>query len=88
MPTILGGRHGKTLAAIFERPTRADIRWNEAIALMGALGGEISQGRRSRVRFFLNGRRAVFHRPHPRPEMVKGAIESLRDYLIEAGIQP
>ena len=83
-----GGRHAKTLAAVFERPTRATVRWSEAVALIRALGGEISEGRGSRVRFFLNGRRAVFHRPHPRPEMVKGAVESLRDYLIEAGIQP
>jgi len=87
MPTALGGRHGKVLLAVFERPTRADIRWNEAVALIRALGGEISQGRGSRVRFVLHGRRAVFHRPHPRPEMVKGAVEALRDYLIEAGIQ-
>jgi hypothetical protein len=40
------------------------------------------------VRFALNGRRAVFHRPHPRPDMVKGAVESLRDFLTEAGIEP
>jgi hypothetical protein len=88
MATVPGGHHRKALAAIFERPTRADVRWNEAVALIRALGGEISEGRGSRVRFALIGRRAVFHRPHPRPEMVKGAVEALRDYLIDTGIQP
>lgn len=88
MQRNLGGRHRKTLAAIFERPTRADVRWNAAVALIRTLGGEVSEGRGSRVRFALNGRRAVFHRPHPRPDMVKGAVESLRDFLTEAGIEP
>ena len=55
---------------------------------MKALGTEITEGRGSRVRFALNGVRAVFHKPHPRPEMVKGAFESLRDFLKEAGVDP
>ncbi|MFL5032122.1 MAG: type II toxin-antitoxin system HicA family toxin [Xanthobacteraceae bacterium] len=88
MPHPIGGRHGKTLAEVFERPTRSDVRWNAVVALIRALGGEMSEGRGSRVRFFLNGRRAVFHQPHPRPEMVKGAVEALRDFLTEAGVKP
>jgi HicA toxin of bacterial toxin-antitoxin, len=48
----------------------------------------MSEGRGSRMRFFLNGRRAVFHRPHPRPEVVKGAVEAMRDFLTEAGVKP
>lgn len=82
----LGSQHRKTLDAIFARPTRADIRWREVIALMNALGAEVSEGRGSRVRFALNGVRAVFHRPLPRPEIVKGAVDALRDFLREAGV--
>jgi HicA toxin of bacterial toxin-antitoxin, len=88
MADPIGVRHRKTIAQVFERPTRADVRWNAVVALIRALGGETSEGRGSRVRFFLNGRRAVFHRPHPRPEMVKGAVEALRDFLTEAGVEP
>jgi len=85
MDSHLSAQHRKTLAAVFERPTRANVRWREAVGLVRALGAEITEGRGSRVRFALNGRRAVFHRPHPRPEMVKGAVEALRDFLTEAG---
>jgi len=88
MALEIGSRHRKTLEAVYERPTRADVGWREVVSLMKALGTEITEGRGSRVRFALNGVRAVFHRPHPRPDMVKGAVEALRDYLTEAGVKP
>ena len=50
------------------------------------LGAEITEGKGSRVRFYLNGRKAVFHRPHPRKETIKAAVESVRDYLNKAGV--
>jgi len=81
-------RHRKTLAAIFARPNRADIRWGDVEALIAALGGEISEGEGSRVRLALNGVRAVFLRPHPRPETDKGAVASLRRFLEAAGVTP
>jgi len=34
----------------------------------------------------LNGVRAVFHRPHPKKETDKGAIVSMRRFLLEAGV--
>jgi len=30
--------------------------------------------------------RAVFHRPHPRKETDKGALRSMRRFLLEAGV--
>ena len=41
-----------------------------------------------RVRIALNGVRAVFHRPHPRKEIDKGAVKSMRRFLSEAGVRP
>jgi len=35
----------------------------------------------------LNGVRAVFHRPHPRKQTDKGALKSMRRFLIEAGVK-
>jgi hypothetical protein len=35
---------------------------------------------------YLNGVRAVFHRPHPSPATDRGALKSLRRFLIAAGI--
>lgn len=81
-------RHRRTLLAIFENPVRATILWNDIESLLRACGAEISEGRGSRVRMALHGVRAVFHRPHPQKEMDKGAVMSMRRFLIEAGIEP
>lgn len=78
-------RHEKTRDAIFSEPTRADIRWNDAESLLIHLGAHREEGSGSRVRFELNGVRAVFHRPHPGKEMKKYAVEALRDFLTQAG---
>jgi hypothetical protein len=77
-----------TLEAIFEKPTRADIRWRSIVALFVALGGEITQGRGSRVRVALKGHRAVFHEPHPERITDKGAIEDVRNFLDGMRIRP
>lgn len=53
-----------------------------------ANGAEIREGRGSRVRIALNHVRAVFHRPHPGKETDKGAVASMRRFLIEAGVLP
>jgi hypothetical protein len=84
----MNGANRKTLAAIFEEPAKPDIRWSSVEALVRACGGEVTEGRGSRVRFHLNGIRAVFHRPHPQPTTRRGAIRSLRRFFSEAGIEP
>ncbi len=56
--------------------------------LLNALGAELSEGRGSRVRIYLNGVRAVFHRPHPRKETDKGALRSMRRFLVNADVVP
>ena len=84
----LTSRHKKTLKAIFEEPARADVSWSSVERLFVTLGGELSEGRGSRIRVFLNGVRAVFHRPHPRRETGKAALKSVRRFLTEAGVEP
>jgi HicA toxin of bacterial toxin-antitoxin, len=84
----LSGKHQATLAAIYARPERADIAWRDIENLLAACGAEISEGNGSRVRFALNGVRAVFHRPHPQKETDKGAVKSVRRFLTEAEIEP
>ncbi len=79
-------KHRKTLDAIFDTPVRSDIEWKEIEALFKALGGEISEGRGSRVWIALKGVRAVFHRPHPKKETDKGAIKSVRRFLKESEV--
>lgn len=84
----LSGKHLRTLAVIFREPVSGTLAWSDVEGLLKALGAELSEGRGSRVRVHLNGVRAVFHRPHPRKEAAKGAVRSLRRYLLEAGIGP
>jgi hypothetical protein len=55
-------------------------------SLFKALGAEVTEGNGSRVRVYLNDVRAVFHRPHPEKETDKGALKSVRRFLIEAGV--
>jgi hypothetical protein len=84
----VSGKHRTTLDAIFADPIRAGIAWRDSESLFEAVGGEISEGQGSRVRVALNGVRAVFHRPHPHKETDKGAVRSVRRFLLEAGIEP
>lgn len=81
-------KHRRTLEAIFEDPVRSNIPWRDIEAMFKAAGAEISEGRGSRIRVFLNSVRADFHRPHPRKETDKGAVRSVRRFLTEAGVTP
>jgi hypothetical protein len=76
----------RTLQKIFQDPVLANIPWKDIEALIVALGGEISEGRGSRVRIHLNGVRAVFHRPHPQRVTEKGAVKSMRRFLEAAEV--
>lgn len=78
----------KTLQAIFEKPTRADVRWSKIEGLVRALGGEVTEGRGSRVRFRLGERVATFHGPHPKRVTGKATLEDVRRFLENAGIKP
>ena len=77
----------QTLKAIYENPVRSNIIWDDVEKLLTALGAELSEGRGSRIRIALNGVRAVFHRPHPRKEIDKGAVVSMRRFLTEAEVK-
>jgi hypothetical protein len=80
-------KHKRTLEALFKEPTKSNITWNDVVALFDALGAEISEGRGSRVRIALGGIRAVFHRPHPRKEVHKSMVRSIRRFLETAGVK-
>jgi hypothetical protein len=83
----MNSKNKKTLESIFDNPVRSDISWKDIEHLFSALGGEVSEGRGSRVRVALNGVLAVFHRPHPQKVTDKGAVKSVRKYLENAGVK-
>jgi len=71
---------------VFKNPVQANILWVDIEGLLVALGGELSEGSGSRIRVKLNGVRAVFHRPHPEKTTDKGAVNSVRRFLENAGV--
>lgn len=81
-------RHEQTLARVIAEPVPTNLRWSDIEALFRAIGAEISEGAGSRVRVALGGVRAVFHRPHPNPETKRGAVRSVRAFLIATGVGP
>ena len=80
-------RHLRTLESIFKTPVQSNVKWSDIEKLLEALGAELSEGNGSRVRIVLNSVRAVFHRPHPQKETDKGALVSMRRFLINAGVK-
>ncbi len=84
---MLNSSRQKTLEEIFEDPVRSDVQWNKIESLIVALGGDVKEGRGSRVRFFLNGVVATFLRPHPQNQTDKGTLKSVRNLLRRAEVR-
>ena len=84
----LAAKHRRTLRHVYTQPVLAGIRWRDAVSLLGALGATVSERAGSRVAVKLNDRVAVFHRPHPRPEMHRAAVRDPRRFLESAGVEP
>jgi len=80
-------KYEKTLERVFQNPVPANIKWREIETMLVSLGAEIIEGNGSRIRVRLNGIVTSFHRPHPQPDTKKGAVVSVRRFLIEAGVQ-
>lgn len=80
-------KNKKTLENIYKRPVPSDIFWTDIESLFISLGAEISEGAGSRIRVKLNNTRAVFHRPHPEKITDKGAVNSVRRFLENAGVK-
>jgi hypothetical protein len=83
----VNSKNRKTLESVFKDPVLANILWDDIETLLVSLGAELSEGSGSRIRVKLNGVRAVFHRPHPQKTTDKGAVNSLRRFLENAGVQ-
>jgi hypothetical protein len=82
-------KHAKTLALVFKRPVSGSVRFNDVLALLRDLGATVETNREgSRIAVVLFGQVRVMHKPHPQPEMDKGAVASLRDWLEINGVHP
>jgi hypothetical protein len=79
-------QHRKTLDRIFARPDRKDVRWEEFISLLVALGADLDERGGSMVGVRLRERYAVFHRPHPGNEIYPTDLKRIRRFLFESGV--
>ena len=81
-------KHDRTLAAIFRLPVSGDIKWRDVESLFKSFGAEVEERAGSRVAVFLSGKTAVLHRPHPSPNLDKGAVRDVRRFLERTGVKP
>ena len=81
-------RHQRTLRLLFSHPVCNSVRWADVEALFRALGAELSEAEGSRICVRLFNDRRVFHRPHPSPDMDKGAVVSIKKWLESHGVRP
>jgi hypothetical protein len=79
-------KHHQTLAALFARPDRKDIRWDDFVSLLRELGADITEKGGSMVGLRLSGRYAVFHRPHPGNVIYPSMLKHIRRFLNECGV--
>lgn len=73
-----------------QKPTPADFRYSDLKKVMAYFGYvESNKGATSgsRVRFYNpeTGAMVMLHKPHPGDQMVKGAVESVVEFLREHG---
>ena len=80
--------HRRTLEAVFRDPVSATIVWDDVESMLIHLGARVQEGSGSRVAVFLNGLRAVFHRPHPEKEAERATIRKVRKLITAAGLEP
>ena len=82
------GKHQRTLARVFARPTPADIRWTDIEAMLLAAGVEVAERAGSRVLLKKGAERMIVHRPHPGPGTGRATVRDIAAFLEAAGVKP
>ena len=83
----MNSKQTKTLKDIFHNPVKSSVLWSDVESLFKACGAYIEEGSGSKVCIMLNNVVAIFHRPHPQKETDKGALKSVRHFLVNAGVK-
>ena len=84
----MNGKHRKTLAIVFSKPTALTLEWARIESLLVACGCAVMEGGGSRVRFVHGSRIASFHRPHPAKEAKAYQVDEAREFLTLIGAAP
>lgn len=80
-------KHRVAYEAIFTKPDRKDINWDDFVSLLTFLNATFKNQSGSAVGVRLNGVYAVFHKPHPGHLIYPSDLKRIRRFLIEAGIE-
>ena len=79
----------RTLDAIFETPTRANIKFADIERLLVGLSGTLIESKGSAIRItFPNGVQFNAHRPHPQKEAKRYQVEDARSAIRLLGKEP
>jgi predicted RNA binding protein YcfA (HicA-like mRNA interferase family) len=85
---FMNAKHKKTMTKVFEKPTRPDVSWQEAVSLLLGIGAIMKEGKGSRVRFKYLDHSLHVHAPHPGRVISKGSVDAIRDFLTDIGVMP
>ena len=81
-------RHDRILVRLHQRPSPANIRWQDLISTRKRYGVEVSEREGSRVGLRKGNERIVVHRPHPGSITGRETIRDIVDFLNAAGVVP
>lgn len=81
-------RHDRILARIHQRPSPANIRWQDLISTLKRYGVEVSEREGSRVGLRKGNERIVVHRPHPGSITGRETIRDIANFLNAARVVP
>lgn len=84
----MNSKHRKTLEVIFSDPVSGNLPWDRVESLLVAIGCRVAEGSGSSVTFEKDGRRAYFHRPHPKRDSLVYRIKAVREFLTKLEITP
>lgn len=83
----LSKKHIRTIEKIRKRPRTGNLKYPEMESALEAMGFEKFANKSGGVAFNKGDRLTfMYHRPHPRPDVDKGAINSLDKFLEREGI--
>ena len=83
----MNAKQKKTLAMVFEKPTRSDVRYEDVKGILITSGATSRDGKGSRVRFEKGSSSIHIHKPHPARVLPKYSVDLIRDFLLEIGVE-
>jgi len=78
----VNSRRWSTYTEIFTEPISKNIKWQDLINMLIAIGTDVDEGREgSRVKISSKGKNVTPHKPHPGKEVSIYNIKKIRNFL-------